>query len=172
MELLAPANTKTFFECINNRADAVYLGLNEFSARASADNITLENLDYYVSYAHLFGVKVYCAVNTLIKNSELKNFISLIINAYNKGVDAFILQDVFLGKYLKEQYPEIELHLSTQAGVNNIQGASFLASCFLRKNRSIDKQIFFLFVRFHPARARRKCYNKYKYGDCTPSRKY
>ena len=56
MELLAPANAKTFFESVNNGADAVYFGLSNFSARASADNISLENLDYYVSYAHLFGV--------------------------------------------------------------------------------------------------------------------
>jgi len=123
MELLAPANAKTFFESINNGADAVYFGLNNFSARASADNISLENLDYYVSYAHLFGVKVYCAVNTLVKNSEINDFINTIISAYNKGVDAFILQDIFLGKYIKDIYPEIELHLSTQAGVNNIFGA-------------------------------------------------
>ena len=123
MELLAPSDKKTFFEAINNGADAVYIGLNQFSARHSADNITLEELDFYLSYAHLFGVKVYCAVNTLVKDEELPNYFNLILSAYAKGVDAFIMQDIFLGKYLKEQYPEIVLHLSTQAGINNLYGA-------------------------------------------------
>ncbi len=123
MELLAPSDKNTFFEAINNGADAVYIGLKDFSARQSADNITLEELDYYLSYAHLFGVKVYCAVNTLVKDEELSNYFNLILSAYSKGVDAFILQDIFLGKFLKEKYPDITLHLSTQAGVNNIFSA-------------------------------------------------
>lgn len=124
MELLAPAGNKdNFFESINNGADAVYLGLDLFSARASAENFTLDNLGYYLNYAHTFGVKVYCAMNTIIKNSEISIFLEKLIKAYNLGVDAFILQDVFLGKYIKENYPEIELHLSTQAGVNNLLSA-------------------------------------------------
>lgn len=123
MELLAPSDKNTFFEAVNNGADAVYIGLKEFSARQSADNITLEELDYYLSYAHLFGVKVYCAVNTLVKDEELSDYFNLILSAYAKGVDAFILQDIFLGKYLKENYPDIVLHLSTQAGVNNLISA-------------------------------------------------
>lgn len=120
MELLAPAgNPKNFFQAINNGANAVYLGLDKFSARNLAENFTLENLSYYVSYAHLFNVKVYLAMNTLVKNSEMNNFISQMLRAYEIGVDAFILQDVFLGKFLKNLYPELTLHLSTQAGVCN-----------------------------------------------------
>ncbi len=120
MELLAPAgNPKNFFQAINNGANAVYLGLDKFSARNLAENFTLENLSYYVSYAHLFNVKVYLAMNTLVKNGEMKDFISQMLRAYEIGVDAFILQDVFLGKFLKNLYPELTLHLSTQAGVCN-----------------------------------------------------
>lgn len=123
MELLAPSDKNTFFQAINNGADAVYIGLKDFSARYSADNISLEDLDYYLSYAHLFGVKVYCAVNTLVKDEEISNYFNLILSAYNKGVDAFIMQDIFLGKFLLEKYPFLTLHLSTQAGINNLYGA-------------------------------------------------
>ena len=124
MEILAPAgNKENLISAINGGANAVYLGLTDFSARKSADNFTLEDLSYYISYAKTFNVKVYLTVNTLIKNSELDLFIDTVIKAYNLGVDAFILQDVFLGKYLKKLIPNICLHLSTQAGVCNVYGA-------------------------------------------------
>lgn len=124
MEVLAPAgNKENLISAINGGANAVYLGLTDFSARKSADNFTLEDLKYYLAYAKTFNVKVYLTVNTLIKNSELNSFVDTIIKAYNLGVDAFILQDVFLGKYLKKLIPNICLHLSTQAGVCNVYGA-------------------------------------------------
>ena len=73
IELLAPAgNEKSFFSAINNGANAVYIGLSDFSARKNADNFNTENLKYYISYAHLFNVKVYVAVNTLVKDSISK----------------------------------------------------------------------------------------------------
>ncbi len=124
MEILAPAgNINNLITAINSGANAVYLGLTDFSARKSADNFTLNDLDFYVKYAKTLGVKVYLTVNTLIKNSELENFISTVKDAYLLGVDAFIVQDIFLGKYLKEQIPSICLHLSTQGGVSNLYGA-------------------------------------------------
>ncbi|MDY4187148.1 MAG: U32 family peptidase [Candidatus Borkfalkiaceae bacterium] len=129
IELLAPAgNEKTFFAAINHGASAVYLGLADFSARKNAGNFSLENFVYYVAYAHLFGVKVYVAVNTVIKNSELNKYFSLISSALSFGADAFIVQDVFLGRTLKKLFPEIVLHLSTQAGVCNENGAKLAAS--------------------------------------------
>lgn len=124
MELLAPAgNSKNFIQAVNCGADAVYLGLTDFSARGSAENFTLENLPYFVAYAHLFDVKVYVAMNILVKNNEIDSFVSKMIQAHNTGVDAFIVQDLFLGKYIKDLYPEITLHLSTQAGINNARSA-------------------------------------------------
>ena len=75
IELLAPAgDEKSFFAAVNNGADAVYLGLSDFSARKNAQNFNFDNINYYVSYAHTLGVKVYVAVNTLVKNSEIDNF--------------------------------------------------------------------------------------------------
>ena len=123
IELLAPAgNEECFFAAINNGADAVYLGLNSFSARKNAGNFTRDNIRFYVSYAHAVGVKVYVALNTLIKDSELEDFIAAAKTAYEAGADALIVQDVFSGKILKGVLPDCELHLSTQAGVNNLAG--------------------------------------------------
>ncbi|PWM70896.1 MAG: hypothetical protein DBX59_10030 [Bacillota bacterium] len=123
-ELLAPAgNKRAFITAVNCGANAVYLGLKKFSARGGADNFTLEELAFCVNYAKLFGVKVYAAVNTLIKNAELDDFFAEIEKAGNLGVDAFIVQDMLLGKLLKKKFPDIVLHLSTQAGVCNIYGA-------------------------------------------------
>ncbi len=124
MEILAPAgNKENLISAINGGANAVYLGLKDFSARKSADNFSIDDLKFAINYAKIFNVKVYLTVNTLVKNDELKSFIDTIIKAYSLGVDAFILQDVFLGKYLKSIIPKINLHLSTQAGVSNVYGA-------------------------------------------------
>lgn len=125
-ELLAPAgNAECFFAAINNGADAVYIGLSDFSARKNAENFTKENVRYYIAYAHVFNVKVYVAVNTLVKNAEFDKFVSTVKYAYEAGADAFIVQDVFLAENLKKIFPEIVLHLSTQGGVNNVEGAEY-----------------------------------------------
>ncbi len=125
-EILAPAGSKeNLISAINAGADAVYLGLTDFSARKTADNFTLEDLRYYISYAKNFNVKVYVTVNTLIKEKEISKLLDAVNIAYSLGVDAFILQDVFLGDYIKKLMPEITLHLSTQAGVCNVYGAEF-----------------------------------------------
>ncbi len=129
VELLAPVGCENnFMAATNNGANAVYLGLSEFSARRNAGNFTLEKFEYFVAYAHVLGVKVYVAVNTLIKESELNEFFSLIEKTANCGADAFIVQDVFLGRTLKKIFPSIELHLSTQAGVCNEDGAKLALS--------------------------------------------
>lgn len=124
LEILAPAgDEKSFFSAIAAGANAVYLGLSDFSARKNAANFNLDNLKYYIDYAHIFGVRVYVAMNTLVKESELDSFVSALVSAHNYGADAIIMQDVFLGKLIKEKYPEITLHLSTQAGACNVYGA-------------------------------------------------
>ena len=124
VEILAPVgNLNNLISAINAGADAVYLGLKDFSARKSADNFDFEELKYAVAYAKTFNVKVYLTVNTLVKESELNDFLSAINTAYSCGVDAFILQDIFLGKFIKDIMPNAVLHLSTQAGVCNVFGA-------------------------------------------------
>jgi len=136
IEILAPAgNAESFKAAINAGADAIYIGLNEFSARKNAENFSIENVRDYIKRAHLFGVKVYVAVNTLVKNSELDTFFDVIGKAYVAGADAFILQDMLLGKIIKANYPDIVLHLSTQAGVCNTYGA------YLAKEYGFDRVI-------------------------------
>ncbi len=123
-ELLAPAGDwESLRVAVYNGADAVYIGLSDFNARAKAQNFTLENLNEVVSFCHLYGAKVYIAMNTLIKDSELEEALEMARQAYQKHVDAFIVQDLGLAKVLKEQIPDIELHASTQMGIHNLEGA-------------------------------------------------
>lgn len=124
IELLAPAGDKIcFLSAINSGADAIYIGMSDFSARKNAENFNSDNISYYVSYAHSLGVKVYVAINTLVKDDELSLLLKTVLAAYSANVDAFILQDIFLANLLKKSFPNIVLHLSTQAGVNEVGGA-------------------------------------------------
>ena len=123
-EILAPAGSEnSAFAAINAGADAIYLGLDRFSARSSAENFCMENFKKILAYAHALGVKVYAALNTVVKNSELENFLDTCAEVWNAGADALIIQDVFLGKYIKARFPQVKLHLSTQAGTCNALGA-------------------------------------------------
>lgn len=129
-ELLAPAGDKATAICaVNHGADAVYVGYSSFSARASAVNCGEEELAEVIRYAHFFGAKVYVAMNTIVKDGELDDFLAVFLKVYRLGADAIIMQDVLLGKYLHEKYPDVCLHLSTQAGVNNADGARFAKEC-------------------------------------------
>ncbi len=124
LEILAPAgNEACALAAINSGADAVYLGLPVFSARQSADNFSEESFSRLILRAHACGVKVYVAMNTLVKDSELPAFFQSLLFAWNAGADAVILQDLFLGKTVHAQYPQIVLHASTQAGICTAEGA-------------------------------------------------
>lgn len=125
-EILAPAGGKnSALAAINSGADAIYLGLSQFSARSSAENFDIESFTEISRLARAFGVKIYIAMNTLVKDSELESFLDTLIGVWNAGADAIILSDIFLGKFIKRNYPQIKLHLSTQAGVCNEYGARF-----------------------------------------------
>ena len=124
-EILAPAGDKNCaIAAINAGADAIYLGLKQYSARSSAENFDFDSLEEICGFAHAFGVKVYVAMNTLVKDNELEGFLNSVIEAHNRGADAIILSDIFIGKFLKVNYPQLNLHLSTQAGVCNVYAAS------------------------------------------------
>lgn len=125
-EILAPAgDKKSVLAAINAGADAIYLGLKEFSARSSAENFDMDGFSETVKYAHVFGVKIYVAMNTLVKERETESFLSAVSDAWNAGADAIIISDIFLGGYIKKSCPQIVMHLSTQAGVCNVYGALF-----------------------------------------------
>ncbi|MBQ8375156.1 MAG: U32 family peptidase [Clostridia bacterium] len=124
MEILAPAgNMECAKAAIDNGANAIYLGYTAFSARDGAENFDEESLKSVLTQAHFAGVKVYVAMNTMVKAQELDIFVKTLLCLWNMGADAIILQDMLLGKYLHETYPEIVLHLSTQAGVCSAEGA-------------------------------------------------
>ena len=123
-ELLAPAgNEAAGYAALNAGADAVYLGFTRFSAREGAENFSVSTFSAFARYAHLLGAKVYVALNTLVKDSELQAFFYSARTAWENGADALLLQDIFLGRALKEAYPQMTLHLSTQAGCCNVYGA-------------------------------------------------
>ena len=123
-EILAPAgDEKSAYAALNAGADAVYLGLTRFSAREGAENFSVSALEALTRYAHIRGAKVYVALNTLVKEGETADFFASAREAWNAGADAILLQDIFLGRALKEMYPQMVLHLSTQAGCCNVHGA-------------------------------------------------
>lgn len=111
IELLAPArNLATAREAILHGADAVYIGAPRFGARASATN-SLEDIEELVSFAHVYGVKVYVTLNTILFDDELEDARKLVCQLYEIGVDALIVQDMAL---LEMDIPPIALHASTQ----------------------------------------------------------
>ena len=124
IEILAPAGDEiTAKRALLSGAGAIYLGLKNFSARSSADNFDYDALKRTTRFAHLLGAKVYVCLNTLVKDDETGEFFSAAIEAYQSGADAILMQDLFLGKKLKESCPALTLHLSTQAGCCNEYGA-------------------------------------------------
>lgn len=126
-EILAPAgDIQSFYAAVNAGADAVYLGLSAFNARAKAENFTKENIKDVAFYAHLFGVKVYVTVNTLVKDGEVDEFISLMRACEDARVDAYIIQDFGMAEKVKREFPNAILHASTQMGVNNYYAAKAL----------------------------------------------
>ncbi len=125
-ELLAPAGSyEAFLAAISNGCDAVYLGLNVFSARAYAENFTIDNLEDVISYAHLRNVKVHVTMNTICYESELPLAYKTLDKLNEMGVDAIIVQDLALLSYIKDNFPNLEAHASTQTGIDNIDGVRF-----------------------------------------------
>ena len=124
IEILAPAGDIDSFKCaINNGANAIYLGMSKFNARAKSQSFNEENIKEYVDLAHLFSVKVYLTINTLIKDEEISDFLKLVEAGIKANIDAFIIQDFGMAKLLKECFPNIVLHGSTQMGIHNYYGA-------------------------------------------------
>lgn len=123
IELLSPAkNLECGIEAINHGADAVYIGASRYGARASAGN-TLEDIKTLTEYAHVFGVKIYVTVNTILKDNELDDTLNLIHELYKIGVDALIVQDLGL---LKLNLPPIPLHASTQMDNRSVDKVQYL----------------------------------------------
>lgn len=127
IELLAPVGTvEALRAAVQNGADAVYLGGRQFSARQYAANFTLPELKEAIRYAHLHGVSVYIAVNTLIDNAEFTGLIEYLYEIYRLDVDAVIVQDLGAASVIHRLLPELELHASTQMTIHNAAGARLM----------------------------------------------
>lgn len=128
LELLAPAGSlATLKAVVNAGADAVYLGGSLFGARAYADNFTKEELIEGIRYCHLHGRSVYLTVNTLLKDRELNvRLYDYLLPFYEEGLDAVIVQDMGVVRYLQTTFPELPIHASTQMTVMNADGARLL----------------------------------------------
>ncbi|EKY24008.1 DUF3656 domain-containing protein [Clostridium celatum] len=126
IEVLAPAGSmESLYAAINKGADAVYLGGNKFSARAYASNFDNDNMLKAVDYAHSYGVSIYVTINTILKENEIQEALKYVGYLYEIGVDALIIQDLGLFKRIKEEYPDFELHASTQMTVHNGEAAVY-----------------------------------------------
>lgn len=126
MKILSPAGDfESLKMAVFNGADEVYLGVKDFNAR-NIEGFSIETLKQAVDFAHIYGVKVFLAVNILFSDEEIQKALDLVVEAYNIGVDAFIVQDMGLMCLIRKNYPQIELHISTQLGVHNLEGAKFV----------------------------------------------
>ena len=122
-ELLAPAGSfEALVAAISNGADAIYLGMNKFGARAYANNFDFEELERAVSYAHLRNVKIYVTMNTIIYENETNEAYQQIDKLYLLGVDGIIVQDLSIFSYIVNNYPKMEAHCSTQMGIDDLEG--------------------------------------------------
>lgn len=128
VELLAPAGSwEGFRGAVHAGADAVYIGGKKYGARAYAENFTDEEVCLAIRYAHLFGRKLYLTVNTLLKESEMAELQTYIRPFYEAGLDGVIVQDLGVLSLLRECFPGLALHGSTQMTVTGVRGARFLA---------------------------------------------
>ncbi|MCY6370525.1 U32 family peptidase [Clostridium ganghwense] len=127
VELLAPAGSlESLYAAVQNGADAVYLGGTKFSARAYASNFDEETMTKAVEYCHLYNVKVYITVNTSMKQNEIGEALEYIKFLYEIGVDALIIQDTGIAELVRRNFPDFEIHASTQMTVHNGEGALLL----------------------------------------------
>ena len=126
-EILAPAGSWASMKAaVAAGADAVYMGGTRFGARAYADNPDEKGLLEAIDYVHLHGRRLYMTVNTLFKESELKELAEYMTPYYNQGLDGVIVQDLGALRIMKENFPGLELHASTQMTITSVYGARML----------------------------------------------
>ena len=123
VELLAPVGDWNCLKAaVQNGADAVYFGVEQFNARMYAANFNVEDMKQVIDYCKLRNVKTNLTLNTLLENCEFDNAVDLAKEAYKSGIDAIIVQDLGLAKYLIDNIPGLPIHASTQMTVHNLQG--------------------------------------------------
>lgn len=122
-EILAPAGGREqFFAALNAGADAVFLGLKQFNARGRAENFTLEDLKELAPLARRSGMKILVTLNILLKEAELPRLRLELAELQFVGIHAVIVQDLGVARFIRENFPSIRLHASTQLAVHNLAG--------------------------------------------------
>jgi putative protease len=126
-ELLAPAGSlEAFFAAMEKGADAVYCGLQDFSARARAKNFSAAQVERMLAYAHADGKRIYVTLNTLVKEKELPQLVDTLAALAGMRVDGVILQDLAVARLIRNHFPSIPLHASTQMTIHNTPGIKML----------------------------------------------
>ncbi len=160
MKIVAPAgNMERFYAAVKAGAQEIYMGLKGFGARRNAENFTLEEYKEALDYAHKRGVRIFLTLNTIMMEKEMEFLYENVKVLYEHGLDAIIVQDLGYFRYLKENFPEIEFHGSTQMTVGNHVEAEYLRKLGfkrvvlpremtfeeikkIRENTSIELEIF------------------------------
>lgn len=142
LELLAPAGSLgTLKAAVSSGADSVYLGMNKFNAREYATNFNETYLKEAINICKSNNVKMYLTMNTLIKNYEIKEFIEQLKYAYEQGVDSVIIQDPSFIEIIRESFPSLRIHMSTQAGIMNSSHANLFSGVDrINIARELDKK--------------------------------
>jgi len=126
-EILAPVgNVEAFYSAIHSGCDAIYLGGHNFGARAYATNFREDELKFLVDYAHLFHVQVYYTLNTLIKDIEMKTLHQELELMRTVNIDAVIIQDLGVYKYIKDNFSDLVVHGSTQMNLHSVKDVEFV----------------------------------------------
>lgn len=160
IELLAPAgNMECLKAAVMAGCDAVYLGGNHFGARAFSRNFSDEEIVEAIKYCHLYGVRLYITVNTLIYDDEVDDFLKYIEFIHKNNVDGIIIQDLGMFDLVRKTFPELEIHASTQMHIHNLDGVKMMEKLGMKrvvlaretsideierikKNTSVDLEIF------------------------------
>ena len=125
-ELLAPAgDLDCLKQAIANGADAVYCACESFGARKYAKNFTKDEMVYAIKLCHLYDVKIYVTMNTLVKDNEVIDFLNQVEFLYTNGVDAILVQDFGMFMLIRKKYPNLDLHVSTQGNISSKDTCEF-----------------------------------------------
>jgi len=136
IELLSPAgDLERLKVTLLYGADAVYLGGEKYGLRANATNFTIEEIREGCSFAHRLGKKVYLTLNIVFHNEDMDGVTDYIGSVVDAGIDAFIVSDPFIISYIKSNYPNVEVHLSTQNSTTNYEAVNFF------KNQGVDRVV-------------------------------
>ena len=133
-EILAPAGSMEALKAaVLAGCDAVYIGGKFFGARNFATNFDNEEMIEAIKYCHLYGVKVYVTMNTLVYEKETENFIKYAEFLHKSNVDAIIVQDIGMMDVLRKMFPNLEIHASTQMHIHNVEGAKLVEKLGLKR---------------------------------------